>query len=107
MTATIQFKGSGYVFTTVGTLEQKLKDERDRLARERDAMTSGQRDVLGDLNHSPKTANEVAHIEGITDDAARQRLRRLEDRGLVRRITDPPARWELTHAGRSALQLTT
>jgi hypothetical protein len=57
MTATIQFKGSGYVFTTVGTLEQKLKDERDRLARER--------------------------------------------------ITDPPARWELTHAGRSALQLTT
>jgi DNA-binding HxlR family transcriptional regulator len=78
-------------------------------------MTSGQREVLNALTEGPKSVGQIARdsTEGpgpvaFTDQQIRGRLRRTEAAGLVRRITDPPnARWELTHAGRSALQLTT
>lgn len=77
-------------------------------------MTSGQRQVLNALTLGPKTAAQVgdelfpsARRHYARYDRAHSRLRALEDHGLVRRATDPPIQWELTHAGRSALQLTT
>jgi hypothetical protein len=67
-------------------------------------MTTGQRLALAQLTDGPKTSREV----GIALAAnAHGRLRRLEDRGLVRRLGDTPYQWELTQAGRSALELTT
>jgi DNA-binding HxlR family transcriptional regulator len=72
-------------------------------------MTTAQREALQALTGGPLTAWTISPESGrwLTYDAAHARLRRLEDKGLVRRITDPPnAKWELTHAGRAALQLT-
>jgi DNA-binding HxlR family transcriptional regulator len=72
-------------------------------------MTSGQRYVLEDLADGPQVVAEMFDMG--TKNAVRKRLRRLEDRGLVRRVyMNSPgyaAQWELTQAGRQALQNTT
>ena len=72
-------------------------------------MTTGQRQVLAALTDGPKTTRTIAEEQGIDsalNDSVRGRLRRLEDHGLVRRLGATPYDWELTQAGRSALQLT-
>lgn len=74
-------------------------------------MTAGQREVLHALTHAPKSAREIAAgIPHGTYDHAHSALRRLEDRELVRRtgakhVTGQT--WELTAAGRHALEQTT
>ena len=62
------------------------------------------------LAGGPQIASNIAYLMTLvrvpthaTYDMVHSRLRRLEDRELVRRISHYPAKWELTHAGREAL----
>lgn len=66
-------------------------------------MTAGQRAVLHALTDGPLTVHEL-RVRGHGN--TRGKLRRLEDRELVRRLGDIPYHWELTHAGRQALEPT-
>lgn len=71
-------------------------------------MTAGQRAVLAALTDGPKTVRQLA--AGSTLGTTRSRIRRLEDQNLVRRAfqgNHHAIHWELTHAGRNALNLTT
>jgi repressor of nif and glnA expression len=65
-------------------------------------MTSGQRELLEALAGGPRTARQLAE-GGYGTTGTRSRLRRLEDRDLVRRLGDVPYRWEITQAGRDAI----
>lgn len=71
-------------------------------------MTAGQREVLATLKDGPLTTRQVAEIVYPAvyryADKARKRLRGLEDDELVRRLGGVPYRWELTAAGREALE---
>jgi DNA-binding IclR family transcriptional regulator len=73
-------------------------------------VTGGQRAVLTALTDGPLTSREAVERLGYpeTYDGVHSCLRRLEDRGMVRRLprTDGVTVWELTLAGRSALNLT-
>lgn len=61
-------------------------------------------EVLGWLRRNPLTASSVADRTAHTHGAIRHRMRRLEDRGFVRRAaTQPMIVWELTAKGRSAI----
>jgi DNA-binding HxlR family transcriptional regulator len=71
-------------------------------------VTPGQRAVLAALTDGPKYSS---NLEKLLGKPQHSRLRALEDRGLIRRIQgrrthNAAAEWELTHAGRSALNLT-
>lgn len=73
-------------------------------------LTKDQRDVLTELDAGPKSSDAIAvAINARRENAwfgydkAHSSLRRLEDRGFVRRIGERPIRWELTHEGRSAV----
>lgn len=70
--------------------------------------TFKQRYILILLQRGPKTvgqlADEMRHTL-TTAGAIRGSMRRMEDRNWVRRITDPPTCWELTHYGRQVAGL--
>lgn len=72
-------------------------------------MTPGQREVLLALTVGPSTVRQITHELALnhaeTWNSVHARVRRCEDHEWARRITDPPkTRWELTHAGRQALE---
>lgn len=71
-------------------------------------LTSRERAVLQALRFEPAISGRLATlIYGETYDSVHARLRRLEDRALVRRsgTCDGVTLWELTHTGREALEV--
>lgn len=79
-------------------------------------LTDNQSKVLVSLTDGPMTAKRIAaHLDSLaqkthywsviwTYDQVHSILRRLEDRNLVRRISDPPTQWELTSLGKKAIK---
>jgi DNA-binding HxlR family transcriptional regulator len=66
-------------------------------------LTGMQRQALNALRDGPLKTGEIAvKIPYETWDSVHGRMRRLEDREFVRRI-GYPMRWELTAAGREAI----
>lgn len=75
-------------------------------------VTNNQLAILSALSAGPvKVSGALKWLDEYTDgiiwtyDQVHSSLRRLEDRGLVRRVSDPPTHWEVTSGGRRVLSV--
>lgn len=73
-------------------------------------LTEGYESILDVLDEKPLRNKQLVTLlnmqnsEYWSDDRVRSSLRRMEDRDLVRRISDRPSLWQVTGNGRAALE---